>query len=149
MPEFKKDIFYGMAIGGLVGYLGLQTLGTTPENKKTLANMGVGIGAATGAAYQTFMSNSQTIDGVDYEKMTQENAALKIKVDEFQKQMNLELISKGATDSDKTPPELREYLKKGRWERYRLQRWNQDPEDENIFYKVTEQIKLIPKEGEE
>ena len=141
----KNKTYTLAAVGAVVGILAGQSIGTTPETKKNLTYMGTGLGASTG-----FIVGMNLYDFEERPLHTeQEFQALTLKVQEFEKQMSLELISKGTTESDKTPPELREYLKKGKWERYKLQRWNQDPEDENIFYKVTEQIKLIPKEGEE
>lgn len=141
----KNKTYTLAAIGALVGIAAGQSIGTTPETKKNLTYMGTGLGTSTG-----FILGMNLYDFEDKPLHSeQEFQELTLKVQEFEKQMNLELISKGTTESEKTPPELREYLKKGKWERYKLQRWNQDPEDENIFYKITEQIKLIPKEGEE
>ena len=132
-------------LGAVIGILAGQSIGSTPDTRRTLNYVGTGLGGSTGLLIGMNL--------YDFEEKPlhseQDFQALTLKVQEFEKQMNLELISKGTTESEKTPPELREYLKKGKWERYKLQRWNQDPEDENIFYKVTEQIKLIPKEGEE
>lgn len=141
----KNKTYTLAAVGAVVGILAGQNIGSTAETKKNLTYMGTGLGASTG-----FMVGMNLYDFEEKPLHSeQEFQALSLKVQEFEKQMNLELISKGTTESEKTPPELREYLKKGKWERYKLQRWNQDPEDENIFYKITEQIKLIPKEGEE
>ena len=141
----KEKTYALAASGALLGILVGQSIGTTPQTRTNLTYMGTGLGASTG-----FIIG---LNLYDFEPPTtrteQEYLGMELKIKEFEKQMNLELISKGTTDSAKTPPELKEYLKKGKWERYKLQRWNQDPEDENIFYKVTEQIKLIPKEGEE
>ena len=141
----KNKTYLLAAAGAVAGVAIAQSVGTTPETRKSLSYMGGGIGASTG-----FLLGLNVFDFQDKSTRTeQEYLALESKAKEFERQMSLEMISKGTTESEKTPPELRAYLKKGKWERYKLQRWNQDPEDENIYYKVTEQIKLIPKEGEE
>lgn len=141
----KEKIILTASGAGFVGY----NVGSASKNENkgaqgtltgSLAALAVGI-----ASLYLFEPDENPAD----EKLKQENIILNDKIKEIEKQMSLELISKGTTESEKTPQELKEYLKKGKWERYKLLKWNQDPEDENIYYKITEQIKLIPKESEE
>jgi hypothetical protein len=135
----------GLGTGMLIG----NSIGTTPETKKNLTFMFAGFGTASGLAYGVNKYHDSEISIEKYHELEKQISILNEKSKDFDKLTSLELISKGTTESEKTPPELKEYLKKGKWERYKLMRWNQDPEDENIYYKITEQIKLIPKDNEE
>lgn len=133
-----------MGIGLLAGYVVGQSIGSNADNKRTIGYIGAGAGAASGALYSLYME--ETVNEAQSLNIQSENEALKLKVAEFEKQMALKLISKGTGASDKTPVQLKEYLGLGKWELYDLEQWVQSPEDENIYYKQTQQLKLIPKE---
>lgn len=133
----------GAGLGAIVG----NSIGSSPETKKNLTIMFTGFGASAGLIYGVNKYHHSDINIEKYRELEKENAILLNTKLEYEKLTNFELISKGKSDSENTPPEFKEFLKKGRWERYKLLRWSQDPEDENIYYKVIEQIKLIPSEG--
>lgn len=132
----------GLGVGAVIG----NSTGTTPETKKNLTFMFSGFGLSTGLIYGVNKYHHSDISVEKFRQLEKDNKLLLDTKLEYEKLTSMELISKGKTESENTPPELREYLKKGRWERYKLLRWSQDPEDENIYYKVVEQIKLIPSE---
>jgi hypothetical protein len=146
--NYKEKIILTAGTASVVGYSAATSANKDSENKGAYGTMyGALAGLAVGLIGLCVFDNNDT--SADSQRLQGENKALQDKVAEFEKQMGLELLSKGKSESASTPPELKPYFKNGRWESYKLLRWQQDPEDDNVFYKITEQLKLIPKENEE
>lgn len=146
--SFREKVIVTAGAASVIGYSAGTSSNKSSENKGAYGTMyGALAGLAAGLISLYIFDNGDS--AANNQQLVDENKALHDKVVEFEKQMALELISKGKSDSSGTPSELKPYLKNGRWESYKLLRWQQDPEDDNIFYKITEQLKVIPKENEE
>lgn len=146
--SFREKIVATAGAASVIGYSAGTSSNKSSENKGAYGTMyGALAGLTAGLISLYIFDNGDS--SANNQQLVDENKALHDKVVEFEKQMALELISKGKSDSSGTPSELKPYLKNGRWESYKLLRWQQDPEDDNIFYKITEQLKVIPKENEE
>ena len=76
------------------------------------------------------------------QKLKQETALLKEKIDQFEKPT---LIDQGnSLFKSPFPPSLSKLVQPGEWKRYRIDQWVQDPNNQNIWIKQVEMYEIIP-----
>lgn len=122
----------GAAVGSLVGQ-------TKENNKNAYTSMYAGIGAATAGAVSVYMNASSD------DELKKENQSLKIKNEQFQKQLEPQLVQKGTSlFSSPLPKEVSSLVDPGEWKRYKLDQWVQDPNQPNTWYRQVEMFEIIP-----
>ena len=127
-----RDMFVGAAVGALVAQ-------TKDNNKAAYTSMYAGIGAATVGAVSVYLNTSRE------DEFKKENQNLKTKIEQFQKQLEPQLIQKGSSlFSSPLPKEVSSLVDPGEWRRYKLDQWVQDPNQPNTWYRQIEMFEIIP-----
>ncbi len=132
----RNTILRDMAIGATVGTLVAQT---RDSNKEAYTSMYAGIGAATAGAVSVYMNAASD------DELKRENQNLKTKIEQFQKQLEPQLVQKGnSLFSAPLPKEVSTLVEPGEWKRYKLDQWVQDQNQPNTWYRQVEMFEIIP-----
>lgn len=132
----RNTILRDMAIGAAVGSLVAQTRN---NNKEAYTSMYAGIGAATAGAVSVYMNAASD------DELKRENQNLKTKIEQFQKQLEPQLVQKGnSLFSAPLPKEVSTLVEPGEWKRYKLDQWVQDQNQPNTWYRQVEMFEIIP-----
>lgn len=127
-----RDMAIGAAAGALLGQ-------TKSDYRSTYSTMYAGIGAAAAGAVSTYVNVSKD------DELRSENQNLKTKLDQFQKQMQPQLIEQGnSLFSSPIPKEVAGLIEPGEWKRYKLDQWVQDPNQSNTWYRQVEMFEIVP-----
>lgn len=134
---YKKTLMLtgaGVAAGTIYGL-------TKPEHQTQNATMYGALGGLSAAVAGLVLD----IDEADGLKQKAENERLKIKLDEFQKRLEPQLISKGnSLFSSPLPKEVSGLVEPGEWKRFKLDQWVQDPYQQNTWYRQVEMFEITP-----
>lgn len=132
----RDKVFRDMAIGAATGALIAQT---KSDYRMTYTAMYAGAGAAIAGAVSTYLNVSKD------EHLQAENQQLKNRLDQFQKQLQPQLVQQGASlFSSPLPKEMAGLVEPGEWKRYKLDQWVQDPNQPNTWYRQVEMFEIIP-----
>lgn len=132
----RNTILRDMAIGTVVGTLAAQS---RDNNKEAYTSMYAGIGAATAGAVSVYMNAASD------DELKSENQNLKTKIEQFQKQLEPQLLQKGnSLFSSPLPKEVSTLVEPGEWKRYKLDQWVQDQNQPNTWYRQVEMFEIIP-----
>ncbi len=137
-----EKVLITTAVGIVGGFFIGQGMGTTEDGKKAFSSVGAGAGGVVASAMGTlfFDENSQ-----DSQKILEENKKLSEEVKKYEKQFSPELISEGTgLNEQPLPEEAKKLIKQGKWQKFKLNRWVQDTEDQNTFIKQVEMYKFTP-----
>jgi len=134
----------------------------TTSKEKILRNtlMAAGVGAIYGCKKENYPVANAALYGAtaaaitglaslyyydpekETEKLKQESALLKEKLDQFEKPT---LIEQGnSLFKSQFPASLAKLVQPGEWKRYRIDQWVQDPNNQNIWLKQVEMYEVIP-----
>ena len=132
----RNTILRDMAIGAAVGSVVAQTRDT---NKEAYTSMYAGIGAATAGVVSTYFNATSD------DELKKENQNLKLKIEQFQKQLEPQLVQKGSSlFTSPLPKEVSTLVEPGEWKRYKLDQWVQDQNQPNTWYRQVEMFEIIP-----
>lgn len=132
----RNTILRDMAIGAAVGTFVAQT---RDNNKEAYTSMYAGIGAATAGTFSVYMNAAND------DELKRENQNLKSKIEQFQKQLEPQLVQKGnSLFSAPLPKEVSTLVEPGEWKRYKLDQWVQDQNQPNTWYRQVEMFEIIP-----
>jgi len=132
----RNTILRDMAIGAAVGTFVAQT---RDNNKEAYTSMYAGIGAATAGVVSVY------INAANDDELKRENQNLKSKIEQFQKQLEPQLVQKGnSLFSAPLPKEVSTLVEPGEWKRYKLDQWVQDQNQPNTWYRQVEMFEIIP-----
>lgn len=143
----KKKIIASMA-GGLIAGVAIGAA-AKPEGDPAAAWMTLGgaSGAAAGATIGLLIFDEQTVS----DDLRDQNSKLKIQLDQLKTQNDPKLVDSGASLLNAPlPTDAKGLVKPGGWKRYRLDRWVQDNENKNVWYRQTEMFEFeLPAVGGE
>lgn len=114
---------------------------TRPEHQTQNATMYGAIGGLAGAVTGLILD----VDEASGLKLKSENDRLKLRLDEFQKKLDPQLIGQGSSlFSSPLPKEVSGLVQPGEWKRYKLDQWVQDPYQPNTWYRQVEMFEVTP-----
>ncbi len=136
---------------------------TNKEKRLTLTVAGIGAGAAIGATRPEEKSKNAVLYGSligvgaaivsellfdderSMRRMKKETEELKASNEILKSRTEPRLEKEGSSLlSAQLPKDTRHLIKPGGWKRYRLDRWVQDEENENVWFRQTEMFEVIP-----
>lgn len=132
----RNRVLRDMAIGAAAGALVAQT---KTDYRMTYTAMYAGAGAAIAGAVSAYVNVSKD------DELQMENQQLKTKLDQFQKQLQPQLVQQGSSlFSSPLPKEMAGLVEPGEWKRYKMDQWVQDPNQSNTWYRQVEMFEIIP-----
>ncbi|GIL17054.1 MAG: hypothetical protein BroJett040_08050 [Oligoflexia bacterium] len=132
----RDQVLRDMVIGASVGALIAQT---KSDNREAYTAMYAGAGAATAGAISVYLNVSKD------DSIKNENEQLKSRLDQFQKQLQPQLVQKGSSlFTSPLPKEVAGLVEPGEWRRYKMDQWVQDPNQSNTWYRQVEMFEIIP-----
>jgi hypothetical protein len=131
----RVRIIRDMALGAVAGSLLAQS---KEENKNAYSAMYAGIGAAMAGVISVWFNASE-------ENLKAENESLKLRLDNFQKRFDPQIVQKGSSlFSSPLPKEVAGLVEPGEWKRYKMDQWVQDPNQPNTWFRQIEMFEIIP-----
>lgn len=132
----RDHVLRDMVIGAGVGALLAQS---KSDNREAYTAMYAGAGAATVGAISVYLNVSKD------DSIKNENEQLKSRLDQFQKQLQPQLVQKGSSlFASPLPKEVAGLVEPGEWRKYKMDQWVQDPNQSNTWYRQVEMFEIIP-----
>lgn len=135
----NRKILTLMAGTAAASYLVGQSQSPAGERSEVHGLLWAGIAASTVGAIGLVMS--------DYSESKKETKikSLELELSEFRRNSTPQLIDeRNSVAEAPIPAEMNKFIKPGKWRRYKLDRWEKDNEQENVWFRQTEMFEFIP-----
>jgi hypothetical protein len=135
--KLTASILGGLAAGAVVG----AAIAPKGDNSSAWSALGAATGAAAGGLFGTTFF----LDNIDYNKMAEESAALQIQLDKYRNQFDPKLVEEGTSLMETPlPADAKKLIRQGSWKKYKLDRWVQDQENPNAYFRQIEMYEFKP-----